>query len=105
MKLNNIINKIKSINPNIKFVGQFDENNLKTGYWEVYWRNGKLYSKGNYLNGSLDGYWEAYRRNENLMWKGNFKDGIKEGYWEYYCYNGDLIYKGDYKIGEFYEIK
>jgi hypothetical protein len=34
MKINNIINKIKQINPEIKFVGEFDDNNLKTGYWE-----------------------------------------------------------------------
>jgi antitoxin component YwqK of YwqJK toxin-antitoxin module len=90
MKLNNIINKIKSINPNIKFVGEFDDNNQKTGYWE----NGKLWYKGNYKNGNQDGYWEGYYFNGNLSWKGNYKNGIKHGYWECYYFNGDLYSKG-----------
>ena len=62
MKLNNIINRIKEINPNIKlrFKGEFDENNKKHGYWEDYYVNGTLHSKGNYLNGFQDGYWEYY---------------------------------------------
>ena len=75
MNINNIINRIKSINSNIKFVGQFDENNLKTGYWEVYWRNGKLWYKGNYINGNKEGYWVYYWDNGNIRFKGHYKNG------------------------------
>jgi antitoxin component YwqK of YwqJK toxin-antitoxin module len=60
MNLNKIINRIKSINTNIKFIGQFDENNQKTGYWEEYYSNGNLKSKGFYFNGIKDGYWIFY---------------------------------------------
>jgi antitoxin component YwqK of YwqJK toxin-antitoxin module len=76
MKLNNLINRIKSINQNIRFVGEFDDNNLKTGYWENYYSNGNLCYKGNYLNGLRHGYWEVYYRYGNLMWKGNYINGI-----------------------------
>ena len=75
MFINNIINRIKQINTNIKFVGEFDDNNQRTGYWEEYWSNGKLYSKGHYFNGIQDGYWEEYYRNGNIKYKGNFKNG------------------------------
>jgi antitoxin component YwqK of YwqJK toxin-antitoxin module len=81
MNFNNIINKIKEIEPNIKFVGKFDENNLKTGNWEYYYSNGNIRKKGNYLN------------------------GLEEGYWESYWSNGKLMYKENYINGTFYEIK
>ena len=103
MKLNNIINRIKSINPNIKFVGEFDENNRKTGYWEHYYRSGKIDWKGNYLNGKYHGYWEEYWPNGNLWMKGDFANGKQDGYWEYYYENGNLSDKGNYINGVFYE--
>jgi antitoxin component YwqK of YwqJK toxin-antitoxin module len=105
MRLNNIINKIKDIRPNIKFVGSFDENNQKTGYWEKHYKNGYLFSKGNYVNGKEDGYWEIYYTNGNLMWKGNYVNGNREGYWEIYYTNGNLMCIWNYKNGEFHEIK
>jgi antitoxin component YwqK of YwqJK toxin-antitoxin module len=76
MKNINVIARIKSINPNIKFVGSFNENNKKIGYWENYYSNGNLKSKGFYFNGLEDGYWEAYYNNGILQWKGNFINGI-----------------------------
>jgi antitoxin component YwqK of YwqJK toxin-antitoxin module len=105
MNNNNIINRIKLINPNIKFVGSFDVNNLKTGYWEYYWENGKLWYKGNYVNGIQEGYWEWYWSNGNIAWKGNFKNGKQDGYWEFYYSNGNIELRGNYINGKFYEIK
>jgi antitoxin component YwqK of YwqJK toxin-antitoxin module len=103
MNLNNIINRIKSINPNIKFVGSFDENNQKTGYWEYYYSNGKIRKKGNYLNGLEEGYWEIYY-NCILRSKGNYVNGIKEGYWEEY-WDSKLSDKGIYINGIYNELK
>jgi uncharacterized protein len=70
------------------------------GYWETYYENGKLESKGSYKNGENDGYLELYYSNGKLMTKGNYKDGKEDGYWESYFYNGELHYKGSYKDGE-----
>jgi antitoxin component YwqK of YwqJK toxin-antitoxin module len=91
MNLNNIVNKIKSISPNIKFIGSFDENNKKTGYWEEYYNNGKIYSKGYYLNGERHGYWEKYWYHGILWMKGNFKDGIKVGLLEIFHSDGEPL--------------
>jgi antitoxin component YwqK of YwqJK toxin-antitoxin module len=84
MRLNNIINKIKEIRPNIKFVGSFDDNNLKTGYWELYYSNGNLRRKGNYINGKEDGYWESYWSNGKIMYKENYINGT---FYEIKSYN------------------
>ena len=72
MKLNNLINRIKSINQNIRFVGEFDENNLRNGYWEEYWDNGKILSKGSYLNGLRHGYWKFYDYYGKVSFDDNF---------------------------------
>ena len=99
MVLNNIINRIKSINSNIKFVGSFDENNQKTGYWEYYNSYGNLCYKGIYVNGIKDGNWEIYWSNGNLRLKGKFENNFYNGYWEWYYPNGDLYRKGNYING------
>lgn len=83
MNYNNIINRIKQINPDIKFVGQFDSNNQRTGYWEVY-RNGYLYTKGNYYNGKRHGYWEYYNHNNNVWRRGTFINDYLVGNWYFY---------------------
>ena len=41
-------------------------------------------------NGKQHGYWEDYYPNGNLWSKGNYVDGKPHGYWEYYYYNGNL---------------
>jgi antitoxin component YwqK of YwqJK toxin-antitoxin module len=104
MDFNNITNRIKSINTNIKFVGTFDDNNQKTGYWEEYYYDGNIESKGNFLNGIKHGFWEEFFSNGKLAWKGNYKNGLKEGYWEYYWPSGKLDWKGYYKNGIEYEF-
>ncbi len=39
------------------------------GYWEDYYLNGNLLSKGNFINGKRDGYWEWYDPNSNIIEK------------------------------------
>jgi antitoxin component YwqK of YwqJK toxin-antitoxin module len=102
MLLNNLIEKIKSISPNIKFVGSFDENNKRTGYWETYYTNGNPSRKGIYVNGKRDGNWEIYWSNGNLMWKGNYVNGFRHGYWEEYWFNGELNRRGNYVNGKLF---
>lgn len=78
MRFNNIINKIKSINTNINFIGSFDENNLKTGYWETRY-NGLVSTRGYYLNGLKHGNWKYFYNNFLLVWNCDFYYGKKNG--------------------------
>ena len=81
-------------------INQYTHDGKKTGYWEDYFDNGQLKSKGSYKNGIKDGIWEDYFYNGKLESKGSYKNGIKEGIWEYYWDNGQLGSKGSYKNGK-----
>ncbi len=43
-------------------------------------------------DGDLDGYWEYYYANGKLSSKGNYKDGKAHGLWETYI-NGSIVIK------------
>ena len=62
-------------------MNKYNENNKKHGYWEEYWENGKLWDKGNYLNGKRHGYWEQYYPNGKLWYKGNYLNDEEIGFW------------------------
>ena len=56
-------------------INLYNEKGEKHGYWEIYYDNGKLYSKGNYVNGKEHGYWEVYWYNGELYYKGYYDMG------------------------------
>jgi antitoxin component YwqK of YwqJK toxin-antitoxin module len=49
-----------------KRINQYDLDGRKQGYWETYYNNGNLESKGDYVNGMRDGIWEYYYWNGTL---------------------------------------
>ncbi|MFW5847889.1 MAG: hypothetical protein ACOCVF_03135 [bacterium] len=70
---------------NMGNINQIDDNGNKVGYWEQYYPNGKLFYKGNYVDGKGVGYWEWYYSNGKLSSKGNYDENGKQvGCWEYY---------------------
>ena len=99
MLLNNLINRIKQINPNIEFAGEFDDRNRKTGYWEHYYSNGNIRLKCGYLNGIRDGLFEVFFYDGTLQTKGSFKKGRKHGEWVFYHSNSNLFKKTMYDNG------
>ena len=44
-------------------MNQFNEKYQRHGYWEIYFFDGRLLYKGDYVNGKQDGYWEWYDYN------------------------------------------
>ena len=90
-------------------INLYNERGEKHGYWECYYENGQLMSKGNFVNGNREGYWEWYRSDGQLWCKGNLVNGHRKGYWEFYkdyTYdNGQLMSKGNYVNGKFQEEK
>jgi antitoxin component YwqK of YwqJK toxin-antitoxin module len=80
---------------------RFNQYGLKYGYWETYYSNGNLCSKGSYNNGEKVGIWKEYHyTNGQLNSKGLYRDTKKKGYWEYYFSSGNLCSKGEYLNGE-----
>ena len=53
--------KNKDINP-------YNDKGQAHGYWEWYYNNGNLYSKGKYLNRKEIGYWEWYKPQSGELW-------------------------------------
>ena len=81
-------------------INQYDPEGNKTGYWETYYNNGKIHSKGNYINGKREGIWECYWSDDKLWFKGNYINDKREGYWVFYFPNGSLSSKTLYKDDE-----
>ena len=91
-------NKMQPIVDGIQ-INQYTHDGKKTGYWEKYYDNGQLDSKGPYKNGKREGYWEYYYDDGGLMSKGYFKNNEKDGIWEDYFGNGQLMYRSAYDNG------
>ena len=72
---------------------------LKDGYWEIYFRNGNLHSKGNMNNGVEDGEWNLYYQDGTLKMTGNLSNGVADGEWNLYYQDGTLQMKGIYNNG------
>jgi antitoxin component YwqK of YwqJK toxin-antitoxin module len=81
-------------------INLYNEKGKRHGYWEIYYENDQLMSKGNYVNDKEHGYWEWYHDNGQLDSKGNYLNGKLHGYWEAYYSDGDLDYKGYFDMGE-----
>jgi len=41
-------------------MNEYNDNDEMDGYWEKYHSNGRLWYKGNFINGQFHGYWEWY---------------------------------------------
>lgn len=50
-------------------MNQLNKQEEKDGYWEEYWKNGKLWHKGNYVNGEKNASWVYYDTNANIVLK------------------------------------
>ena len=72
---------------------------LKDGYWEIYFRNGNLHSKGNINNGVEVGEWNLYYQDGTLKIKGTFINGKEDGEWNLYYQDGSSHLKGTYNNG------
>jgi antitoxin component YwqK of YwqJK toxin-antitoxin module len=47
----------------------------KQGYWDDYYDNGRIRSKGNYVNGYQDGVWVFYGVNGKISSKASYVNG------------------------------
>ena len=83
---------IKNIDGEDIQINQYDYDGKKQGYWEDYYDNGQLKSKGNYSNDKKVGVWKHYDENGDIsaIW-------VKEtGYFEFYI-KGKISSKGYHK--------
>ena len=71
-------------------MNKYNEQGLEHGPWEDYYSNGKLYSRGNYVNGKLHGVFDYYFNTGVLCSRRNYINGKPHGLTEWYVYNGGI---------------
>jgi antitoxin component YwqK of YwqJK toxin-antitoxin module len=76
------------------FVKSSNSNTLDSLYIS-YYQNGRIKSRGYYINGKANGNWEYFYENGNLKMKGELKDNVSHGYWTYYYENGGVNMEGE----------
>lgn len=59
----------------------YNEKGEAHGFWEMHYPNGKVYIKGNYVNGKREGYWECYNSCGSIAWKGVYLGTKEVGIW------------------------
>ena len=74
-----------------------------TGAVVSFYDDGRLESRGTYIDGKREGLWEDFYEHGQLERRGNFKDGEHEGLWESFDEDGNLIKTEEYKDGELIE--
>ena len=78
----------------------------RDGYWEDFYDNGVIQSKGYYNDGYKDGDWEYYDTNGKLRISGFYKNNRKTGVWTIYK-DGKVVSSKDYSrnINESFDKK
>lgn len=86
--------------------GKLSENSIyfseydRTGKWQGFYEDGKLFYEGSYKKGEREGTWTFYHKNGQLAAKGNYKNNKETGLWQTYHKNGKIMDEGSYKNGE-----
>ncbi len=60
----------------------YNEERLPHGYWEIYFDNGQLDYRGEFINGTTHGFHESYWDTGRLFFIGSFDMGKRIGYWK-----------------------
>src|SRR5258708_2979074 len=83
------------LNGRIESKGQF-VNNETTGIWEFYYETGSLKMRGILRQNSNYGLWEYFYENGQKSMEGTINGKVKEGIWKIYYESGELKEMGEY---------
>lgn len=80
--------------------GELNEDGQRIGYWEEYYADGSVKSKGKYKDGIKIGEWSHFFANGTLEQKGKYtKDGKPSGLWVWYYENGNVLREENFRKG------
>ena len=74
-------------------------NGIKNGKGIEYYKNGNIYTIGEYLNGKLNGMTKVYSYQGYLEFEGEYRNGEKNGRGKEYDKVGNLISEKEYLNG------
>lgn len=75
-------------------INQINEQNQRTGPWEVYFEDGTVKETGIYLEGEKDGLWKAYYPGGSLKHEITYEKGVARGPARFYYKDGTLWEEG-----------
>ena len=76
------------------------KNNMKEGKWEYWYESGKKKLDCSFVRDSLNGEYVSWYENEQMKDKSNYKNGVLVGEEVSWHKNGQLHYKGLYDAGD-----
>ena len=71
---------------------QYNDKNLRDGYWEEYYSSGTLYRQINYKNGKIEGKYQSYFEDGSRSFIGYWKNNEYIGFWQDFQVNDLIIY-------------
>ncbi len=75
---------------NVLKEGPLSSAEKRDGIWKSFYRDGKLWSEGEYKNGIREGRTVTYHDNGKKYYEGQFVKGQKSGIWKFYNKAGDF---------------
>ncbi len=80
--------------------GKIDEEERKQGYWEEFYPNGAIKSKGKYIDGEKIENWEFFFLSGKKEQEGTYvKGGKQNGTWTWYYETGEILRKEEFRKG------
>jgi len=80
--------------------GRLDTISQKQGLWTLFFDDGQVQAKGEFLNNVKTGAWEFFYNNGILRQKGIYSEGFPEGKWLWFYDNGNILREENYLYGE-----
>lgn len=88
--------------------GRLGDSEKRDGHWKSYYRDGVVWSEGDYIDGVRNGKTVTYYANGNKYYEGQFAKAKKVGVWKFWNEDGELNKEVDFdkspeasvKVGE-----
>lgn len=75
-------------------INQLDENNQRSGVWEIYYDTGELKETGKYDAGEKTGLWKTYYKHGTIKHEITYTDGSAKGPARFYYRDGTIWEEG-----------
>lgn len=76
--------------------GPLSKEEKREGSWKSFYRDGQLWSEGDFENGLRQGITITYHDNGNKYYEGQYNKNQKTGIWKFYDKNGEFDYEINY---------
>ncbi len=84
--------------------GPLSSEEQRDGNWKSYYRDGVLWSEGDFNNGVREGKTITYFANGNKYYEGQFLNGTKSGAWKFWNEKGEFVNEIHFDKGKRAEI-